>query len=259
MFEMMEVPTRKWWTVPFAMMGELSIVTLLVLIPILHVEMPTSLVTKLVLLAPAPPPPPPPAGATVAHAAQKVVARKFDITKLPSPVLSPKINKEIAMELPDAPEIAGGVMGGVPGGVPGGVVGGVLGGTLGGLVHGLPGIAPPPPAPAPASAVAAATPPATPSRINVGGNVQSAMLLHQVTPAYPPLAKTWRIAGTVKMKAVIGTDGRVKDLAVVSGPALLVKAVEEAVRQWVYKPTLLNGQAVEVETEISVNFSFLAT
>ncbi len=258
MFEMMVVPTRKWWTVPFAMAGELSVVTVLMLVPLMHVEMPTSLVTKLILLAPAPPPPAPPPAAAAPRAAAKVVARKFDITKLPSPIVAPRVVKEISLEMPDAPEIAGGVVGGVPGGVPGGVLGGIAGGTLGGLVHALPGVAPPPP-PVPVPAVAAVAPPPMPSRISVGGNVQSAMLLHQVTPTYPPLAKTWRIAGTVKMKAVIGTDGRVKDLAVVSGPALLVKSVEEAVRQWVYKPTLLNGTPVEVETEISVNFSFMAT
>lgn len=148
-------------------------------------------------------------------------------------------------ELPSAPEIAD-ASGGVPGGVPGGVLGGVPGGTLGGIVH-----APPPPAPP----VAAAPPkPAPPSRIFVGGDVQLGLLMRGVMPEYPTLASRARVAGTVRLKAVIGCDGKVKEFTLIGGHPLLIPAAETAVKQWVYKPTLLNGQPVEVDTVIEVNF-----
>ena len=80
------------------------------------------------------------------------------------------------------------------------------------------------------------------------------MLLHQVRPVYPAMARAARIAGTVRMKAVIGTDGTIKDLIAVSGHPMLVDAAMNAVRQWVYKPTILDGKLVEVNTEIVVHF-----
>ena len=126
-----------------------------------------------------------------------------------------------------------------------------MGGVLGGVLSGLPSIPPPPPPP-----VAAATAkPTGPARISVGGQVEAALLLHQVEPVYPMLARTARVTGTVRLKAVIGCDGKVKELTLVGGPPLLVTAAEKAVLQWVYKPTLLNGVPYEVETEIIVIFS----
>lgn len=92
-------------------------------------------------------------------------------------------------------------------------------------------------------------------RLRVGGNVQAVNLINKVTPAYPPLAKQARIQGTVSFAAVIGTDGAIKDLTLISGHPLLIPAATDAVKQWVYKPTLLNGQPVEVETQIDVNFT----
>ena len=97
--------------------------------------------------------------------------------------------------------------------------------------------------------------PVTPQRIRVGGNVQAANLVRKVTPVYPPLAKQARIQGTVRFTAVIGKDGTIQNLQLVSGHPLLVAAAREAVRQWVYKPTLLNGEPVEVVTQIDVNFT----
>ncbi|HZT38015.1 MAG TPA: energy transducer TonB [Bryobacteraceae bacterium] len=96
----------------------------------------------------------------------------------------------------------------------------------------------------------------TPSqRIRVGGNVQEHNLIHKVDPEYPPLARQASIQGTVRFNATIGKDGRVTELQLVSGHPLLVQAATEAVRQWVYKPTLLNGNPVEVVTTIDVNFT----
>jgi protein TonB len=107
--------------------------------------------------------------------------------------------------------------------------------------------APPPPPPPPKAVV--------PQRIRVGGNVQAANLINQVRPVYPPLAKQARISGVVELSAIIGKDGRVQDLKVVRGHPLLVQAALDAVKNWVYRPTLLNGEPVEVSTTIDVNFT----
>lgn len=96
---------------------------------------------------------------------------------------------------------------------------------------------------------------APPGSIRVGGNVQQAKLTSQVTPVYPPLAKQARITGVVHLNALIGKDGTVKNLAVISGHPLLVQAAMDAVRQWTYAQTLLNGDPVEVVTQIDVNFT----
>ena len=119
----------------------------------------------------------------------------------------------------------------------GGSSGGVLGGVIGGA-----GNAPPPPK-------------VTPKRVTVGGNVQAARLVNRVQPIYPPLARQTRISGTVKLHAIIGKNGAVEQLQVVSGHPLLVQSALDAVRQWRYQPTLLNGDPVEVDTEIDVIFS----
>jgi TonB family protein len=96
---------------------------------------------------------------------------------------------------------------------------------------------------------------APPQRIRVGGNVQQANLITKVTPLYPPDAKAARIQGIVQLSVVIGKDGIVQNVSVMSGPALLVPAAVEAVQQWIYKPTLLNGNPVEVITQVDVNFT----
>jgi protein TonB len=94
-----------------------------------------------------------------------------------------------------------------------------------------------------------------PSRIRVGGNVQQANLITKVTPSYPPDAKAARIQGIVHLAVVIGKDGTVQSVDVLSGEPLLIPAATEAVKQWVYKPTLLNGNPVEVVTQVDVNFT----
>ncbi len=85
--------------------------------------------------------------------------------------------------------------------------------------------------------------------------MQEAKLLRRVIPSYPPLARQARISGTVQLVGVIARDGTIEDLRVVSGHPLLVKAALDAVRQWVYKPTLLNGEPVEVICPIDVHFT----
>lgn len=95
---------------------------------------------------------------------------------------------------------------------------------------------------------------AAPQRISVDGNVQEAKVSKRVSPPYPPLARSARISGVVRFNAIIGTDGRIKDLQLVTGHPLLVPAAYASVSQWVYKPTLRDGELVEVMTQIEVNF-----
>jgi TonB family protein len=92
-------------------------------------------------------------------------------------------------------------------------------------------------------------------RIRVGEKVAAAQLIRQVSPVYPPLAKTAHISGIVLLHAMIGKDGMVEDLQYVSGPPLLMESAMKAVRQWQYKPTLLMGEPVAVETTISVVYT----
>jgi protein TonB len=108
---------------------------------------------------------------------------------------------------------------------------------------------PPPPKPSPT--------PASPTRepIRVGGDVQMAKLAKKVLPRYPPLAVTARVSGVVHLIGIIARDGNIRNLQLVSGHPLLTRAALEAVQQWIYKPTLLNGEPVEVIAPIDVNFT----
>ena len=94
-----------------------------------------------------------------------------------------------------------------------------------------------------------------PKRIRIGGVVEATKLVSQTRPEYPPLARTARIQGVVRMDAIIATDGTIEELKVISGHPLLARAALDAVKQWRYQPTLLNGLPMEVATEIDVNFS----
>jgi periplasmic protein TonB len=94
----------------------------------------------------------------------------------------------------------------------------------------------------------------SPQSVKRSESLEQALLIHRVVPVYPPLALQTGFQGTVRLHAIIGTDGVVREVTVESGHPLLVKAALDAVTQWRYKPTLLNGQAVEVETTITVVF-----
>jgi len=258
MFEIPREKTRRWWTVPLSMAGELLAVGILVTMPVAQVQvLPAASMSGMISLAlPPPPPPPPPPPAAGRQEPVTTVVRRIEPAKLMSPVV-PEVpdETELVSQNSEGADFSGGVVGGVPGGVPGGVIGGVVGGTLGGVLGGilkpLPPVVPPPPP----VVVAAPPAPAPPSRVSVGGKVQEALLLRQVMPLYPRLAKSGRITGIVRLKAIIGRDGKVENLTLISGHPLLVRAAEDAVSQWVYRPTLLNGVPVEVETDINVTFS----
>jgi protein TonB len=136
------------------------------------------------------------------------------------------------------PPSAVGVVGGVPGGVPGGSMGGVIGGIIGAT-----------------SSTGAVPKVVTPQRVRVSQGVSQGLLIHEVRPQYPPLARQARIQGSVVLQAVIGKDGTIQNLRVVSGHPMLTSAALEAVKQWRYKPYFLNGEPVEVDTQITVNFT----
>ena len=134
--------------------------------------------------------------------------------------------------------------GGMVGGVPGGVVGGIPGGTLGEMLRGT-GSLP----------VLAKTPAPAPKRIRVPATMAEANLVYDVAPKYPPEAGRERIEGTVVLMAVIGKDGNVRDVRVESGLPLLAQAAIDAVKQWRYRPYLLNGEPVEIDSQITINFN----
>jgi periplasmic protein TonB len=98
--------------------------------------------------------------------------------------------------------------------------------------------------------------PAPPKRpVNMSAGVMAALLVHRVQPEYPRIAVVMHLSGTVELQARIGTDGTVRELEVVSGNPILARAAIEAVQQWRYRPTQLDGQPVEVETHITVTFT----
>jgi protein TonB len=229
--------TNKSWTVALSFLIQVGIIGVMILIPLIYTEaLPTQLMTTFLTAPPPPPPPPPPPAA--APRISKPVARIIHNGQMLAPTVIPKkVSMIKEEELP--PDVGGTAVGGVPGGVPGGQAGGVLGGIIGGTGGG------PPPPPKPKST----------APVRVGGNVAAANLIHQVQPIYPPIAKTAHIQGTVVLHAIIGKDGTVQDLQYISGPPLLMPNAMSAVRQWRYKPTMLNGDPVDVDTTISVVFT----
>jgi protein TonB len=246
MFEQTFVQTGKTNTTKTVILSfavQIAAIAILVVLPLIYFQvLPSATLTSLIT-APPPPPPPPPPPAAAPPKVVKVIPRQMDAGKLLVPKVIPKEIKQISED--EAPPSAGmGVAGGVPGGVSGGAIGGVLGGILGGI----PSAAPPPPPPPKKE-------PPKPSIVNVGGRVQAAKLVRSPQPVYPQIARQARISGTVELAAVIGEDGHIQSLTVVSGHPLLRQSALDAVRQWVYQPTLLNEQPVKVNTTIDVIFT----
>lgn len=228
--------TNKPWTVVVSMIFQVAFLGILILIPLIYTEALPKAMMATMLTAPPPPPPPPPPPAAVQVVHVKPQAHLMDAGKLVAPKVIPKEVKIIKEEA--EPDVSVGMAGGVPGGVAGGSMGGVLGGVIGGM-----GGAPPPPRPHQTGP------------LRVGGNVQAARIINRVQPSYPPLARQTRISGTVRLHAIIGKEGTIQQLEVMSGHPLLQQAALDAVRQWRYQPTLLNGEPVEVDTTIDVIFS----
>ncbi len=240
LLDLQATKTKTKYTVFMSFIVETIGIAIFILIPLIYTEVLPGYQLMSMLVAPPPPPPPAPPPPVVKV---KIIPREFDAGKLMQPKAIPK--KVQIIEESEAPSAAiAGVVGGVPGGIPGGTAGGVIGG----IISSAP-VAPPPPPKVEAPKAAAL------QRIRVGGNVQKANLIFQPKPVYPPLAKQARIQGVVKLNAIIDKEGNIKELKAESGHPLLIPSALEAVKQWRYKPTLLNGEPVEVITQIDVNFT----
>jgi protein TonB len=242
--EVTKVNPRKKWTTLIAVGGQLALVAVLVAVPLLFpppIPAPPPIETAIV--APPPPPLPPPPSGNHSAAAPKTPVRQFDPSKIAVPQNIPQQPTPIPAPVADTPPV---IDDGVANGAPGGVVGGQIGGVLDGIIGSAPSAAPPPPPPP--------TPVATPSEIHIGGNVQAARLISAPQPEYPYAAKVANVHGDVTFNAVVGPDGRIMNLSLISGPPLLVSSATDAVKQWLYQPTILNGKAVSVDTQIVVHF-----
>ena len=225
--------TGKGYTLPVSIAIHAVMLLAVVVVPLLTSEElpePTSAVRAFFVepAAPPPPPPPPPPPAPKAPTAPKT----------PPKVMSTEPPKFTApVEVPEEIKPEEGIDLGVEGGVAGGVEGGVPGGVVGGVVGGLPD-APPPPVQA----------------VRVGGQIKEPKKLKNVNPVYPDIAKQARVQGVVILECTISPQGRVTDVKVLRGIPLLDAAAQEAVKQWVYTPTLLNGVPVPVIMTVTVNF-----
>ncbi len=184
------------------------------------------------MAAPPPPPPPPPAARAVA--ANRVAPKPTAVA--PAGFVAPV---EIPTEI--KPE-EGLDLGGIEGGVAGGVEGGVPGGVVGGVVGGLPDAPPPPPV----------------APVRVGGDVHEPRKVLDVVPVYPELAAKARIEGMVIIEATIDARGRVVNASVLRGVPMLDEAALEAVRKWVYTPTLLNGVPTPIIMTVTLTFRLTA-
>lgn len=225
---------RKTWPKVVSFAIEVGAVGVLVLLPLLFTQaLPKQLWTSILEL------PTPPAGeppVRVVHVVEQGRASRFvEDSVLRQPSYVPRTTKMVR----DEPSNAEGppvIDGAVPGGIGSGSTNPVL------------------------TEIARSTPPVIvktlpPSKMRVSSGVAAGMLIHQVKPQYPPLAVQARIQGTVVLQAVIGRDGTVHDLRLVSGHPMLAPAAIEAAKQWRYRPYLLNGEPVEVDTQININFT----
>lgn len=228
--------TKRGMTTTISFLIQVGLVCVLVLIPLIFTEALPKQQLMTFLVAPPPPPPPPPPAAAPVHVVRHI---ETDIVngELRTPTKIPKKVEMIKEDEPPPPVMAAaGVVGGVPGGVPGGQMGGVIGGIISSTPVAVPKVA-------------------TPQRVRVSSGVSQGLLVRRVQPTYPPLARQARIQGTVVLDAQISKTGDIQNLRLVSGHPMLAPAAIEAVKQWKYKPYLLNGEPVEVDTQIVVNFN----
>ena len=224
------IKTNQKWTGLISTIVQLALVGFLVLLPLIFTEaLPKGQLTTWLVAPPPPPPPPPPAAPKIEH-----VQRVSEIVNgaLQAPTKIPKQVKMIQEDEPPPPSagVVGGVVGGVPGGSAGGVIGSIVGST-----------APPPKV-------------ATPQKVKVSSGVMEGQKLNAPNPTYPQMARIAHILGDVILQATISKTGSIENLRAVNGHPILIQAALDAVRQWKYKPYILNGEPVEVETTIKVQF-----
>jgi periplasmic protein TonB len=207
----------------------------LLILPLMFTQaLPTQQLLTYLVAPPPPPPPPPPAVPTV----KVVQTDMLDGGQLRTPTRIPRKVEMIREEEAPPPATAGGVVGGVPGGIPGGQLSGVIGGIISSTSN-------------PVAFVPKIEPV---KRIRISQGVTRGMVISKIEPKYPTIAITARITGVVLLKAIISKQGTITELQVVSGHPVLIPAAMDAVKQWRYRPYLLNGEPVEVETTIVVNF-----
>ena len=231
-----KIKTKQGATTAISFILQIALIGVLVLLPLVFTEALPKQQLMTFLVAPPPPPPPPPPAAMPEVKIVKPRQTDLDNGQLRTPTAIPK---KVAMIKEDEPPPSTGVAG-VVGGVPGGVPGGAMGGVLGGIIGNAPAVVPKA---------------ATPQRVRVSQGVSQGLLVRQVKPVYPALARQARIQGTVVLQAVISKTGDIEGLHLVSGHPMLAPAAIDAVKQWKYKPYFLNGEPVEVETTINVNFT----
>lgn len=233
--------SKRAWTTIVGVTGQALLVAGLVLAPLIS---PAGLprVVWGVSLAPPPAPLPPPVPAQVQPATHTRLVRTNVFT---APAFVPPDIKMVVDDVAEAAPVGAYVPGAIP------TTGANTGSTIG-IFGGVPPIVPGPPPPQVVAAVAAPkVTPKAPPRITV---LQMAEPIQRVNPIYPQMARSTHISGKVELMGVLGTDGRIHEIKVLSGHPFLVKAAVDAVMQWVYRPTILNGQAVEVQAPITVNF-----
>jgi protein TonB len=224
---------RTKYTTVLSFALQCAIIGIMVLVPLIYTEALPAKAMLTTLVAPPPPPPPPPPPTPQVQVVKKVSTDIIDGALRTPTKIPDKIKKVVEEEAPPPVSSSMGVVGGV--GVPGGQAGGVLGGVL--------------------AAANAAPPKVEVKKLRVSGGVQASKLISQPKPIYPPIAKQARVQGTVVLAATISKNGTIEGLKVVSGHPMLTQAALDAVRNWRYQPTYLNGEPVEVETTINVNFS----
>lgn len=229
--------TRRGATTLLSFILQVALVGILVILPLVFTEALPKQQLMTFLVAPPPPPPPPPPPAATPIKTVKVVQTDIINGQLRTPTKIPeKVQMIKEEEAPPPVMSASGVVGGVPGGVPGGQMGGVIGGIISSTPVAVPKVA-------------------APQRVRVSQGVSQGLLIRKVQPTYPPLARQARIQGTVMLQAEISKDGTIENLRLISGHPMLAPAAIEAVKQWRYKPYLLNGEPVAVETTVMVNFT----
>ena len=220
---------RKWYSLPLSILAHAVVIAAAVIVPLVAapdaLPTPPSLMAFLSAAAP-PPPPPPPAPPAAAHRNRPVLTVNPDAPPVEAPT---GIRPDFGLE----PEAAAGK--GVEGGLPSGIEGS-------GVV--IAGEMPPPPP---------RTAPTAPIRVFAG--IRQPTKVRDAQPVYPAIAQSARVQGTVIIEAVIGVDGRVAEARVLRSIPLLDQAALDAVRQWVYTPTLLNGVPVPVVMTVTVTFT----
>jgi protein TonB len=222
---------------PLAYVAELTFVGGMILVPLIYTQaLPRPLLTTETHIAPPPGRPPTPMGEQHPRpsANHPTVDPFLQPAKIPPTITA--IN-----ESPDLPSQVGPTMGVIGSQSVGDSTNWVIGSLL------INPSAPPPP-------TAVRTTP-RPQLYRQGGDVTAARAVFQPRPVYPRLAIMAHVQGTVVLQAILGNDGTVQDLKVLSGPPLLISAALDAVRTWRYQPTLLNSEPVDVLTEIDVKFS----